>query len=421
MFARTKTESVASADENLENSFKSDGTSHLNESELGLELETEPTFDSWEDLDISKELLRGIFAHGFEKPSPVQKRAIISILEGRDATIQAQSGTGKTGTFCIASLAKVDPKERYAQALILSPVRELSLQTLGVCSSLGSMIPGLVLQDLVGGSSVEEDIQRMRQNPPHIVTGTPGRVLDLLNKNILVGSKLKFVVLDEADELLSSGFKDQVYNIFQYFSKEVQVALFSATIPAWLSPITKQFLRDPVQILVKAEQLTLEGITQYYIAIDNDPDKFAALRDLYKFCSLSQCVVYCNSIKRVSDLYKAMCEEGFPVCCIHSDMDKAARYTSLQEFRNGKYRVLLSSNVTSRGIDVQQVSTVINFDFPKCTDNYLHRIGRGGRWGRKGTGINFVTRRDMQKLKEIETFYQTQIIEMPGNVEDLFS
>ena len=178
-------------------------------------------------------------------------------------------------------------------------------------------------------------------------------------------------------------------------------------------------MRNPVKIFVKAERLTLEGISQYFVALEDDKQKYATLKDLYSYISMSQCIIYCNSVKRVSELYYAMYEDGFPVCCIHSNMDKEERMNSFNEFKNGKFRVLISSNVTSRGIDIQQVSTVINFDIPKCVHNYIHRIGRSGRWGRKGVGINFITRRDISKLKEIEQHYSCQIDELPSSFNNL--
>jgi translation initiation factor 4A len=225
--------------------------------------------------------------------------------------------------------------------------------------------------------------------------------------------------MDEADEVLSSGFKDQIYNIFTTLNTNVQIALFSATLPNYIYSITDKIMRNPVKIIVKAEQLTLEGISQYYVAIENDMQKYDTLVDIFSHISLSQCIIYCNSVKRVDELYNAMIKDGFPVCCIHSNMDKLTRDESFSDFRNGKYRVLISSNVTSRGIDIQQVSVVINFDIPKCVHNYLHRIGRSGRWGRKGVGINFVTRYDTFKMREIESYYDCQINEMPANLESL--
>jgi translation initiation factor 4A len=252
-------------------------------------------------------------------------------------------------------------------------------------------------------------------NTPHIVVGCPGRVYDMLRRKKIKQSTLRLIVLDEADEMLSSGFKEQVYNIFQYMPGEIQVALFSATMPHDLVTLTDKFMRNPIKVLVKADQLTLEGISQYYVAVDGDDIKYGCLKDIFGSISLSQSIIYCNSVKRVQDLYDAMISDDYPVCQIHSGMSKDDRANSYKEFKNGKQRVLISSNVTARGIDVQQVSTVINFDLPKCVHTYLHRIGRSGRWGRKGIGINFVTKRDIRKLKEIEQHYQTQIQEMPGD------
>jgi translation initiation factor 4A len=221
-------------------------------------------------------------------------------------------------------------------------------------------------------------------------------------------------MLDEADEMLSSGFKEQIYNIFRYFNNDIQVALFSATLPSHIYNITNKFMRNPIKICVTPDKLTLEGIKQYYVAVNDDRDKYENLKKLYSFITLSQCIIYCNSVKRVMDLYDAMKEDQFPVSAIHSSMDKTERDVAFTEFRSGKARVLISSNVTARGIDIQQVSIVINFDIPKDVHTYIHRIGRSGRWGRKGTGINFITRRDIFKIKEIEQYYNTQIDELPN-------
>jgi translation initiation factor 4A len=280
---------------------------------------------------------------------------------------------------------------------------------------IGSMMDGLRIRVLVGGSSMESDIENLKNNTPHCIVGCAGRVYDMMRRNHIQSKTIKLIVLDEADEMLSSGFKDQVYNIFRYCKNDVQVALFSATLPDHIYEITSKFMRDPVKIEVKAEQLTLEGIRQYYIAVDDDNEKYENLKSLYSIISVSQCIIYCNSVKRVMDLYEAMKEDQFPVCAIHSSMEKYDREIAFAEFRTGKARVLISSNVTARGIDIQQVSIVINFDIPKDIHVYLHRIGRSGRWGRKGTGINFITRRDVFKMKEIESYYCTQIDELPEN------
>ena len=374
-------------------------------------------YNTWDELDLKPELLRSIYSHGFEKPSPIQSKGIAPIKEGRDVIAQAQSGTGKTGCFTVGALSRVDVQENSSQILIMAPTHELAQQKTSVIHGLSNMITGIRIKTVIGGSSIDNDITEMREKPPHIIVGCPGRIYDMIRRRHINANKFKLVILDEADEMLSSGFKEQVYNIFQHLNKNVQLALFSATLPNNIYQITNKFMRNPVNICVKAESLTLEGIKQYYVAIEDDRQKYLTLKDLYHHITLAQCIIYSNSVKRVIDLYEAMKEDGFPVCCIHSGMDKFERDKSFKEFKNGTARVLISSNVTARGIDIQQVSVVINFDLPKDIHSYLHRIGRSGRWGRKGTGITFITRRDIIKMKEIETYYNTQIEELPGSFQ----
>jgi len=387
------------------------------------EEEYDPSYEiqEWDDLELSNNILRGIYAYGYEKPSPIQQKAIKPLIEGKDIIAQAQSGTGKTATFTIGALSNINVSENKTQVLVLSPTRELTVQTARVFTSIGGMMEGLKVQSLFGGSAVEEGSSFSNKNTPHVICGCPGRVYDMMRRDKIRSKDIKLIILDEADEMLSTGFKEQVYNIFQYLSTTVQVALFSATLPQSIFPIIKKIMRNPVKISVKREMLTLEGIKQYYIAVDDDRQKYATLKTLFSFLSVSQCIIYCNSVRRVSDLYEAMKEDEFPVCCIHSSMEKAARDSAFNDFRSGASRVMISSNVTARGIDIQQVSIVINFDLPKCVHTYLHRIGRSGRWGRKGVGINFITRRDIAKMKEIEAHYACQVVEMPSELAFLNS
>ena len=381
----------------------------------------DPSFkiNSWDELEINSKLLRGIYAYGFESPSPIQQQAIKPLIMGKDIVVQAQSGTGKTATFTVGALANLNISDNSTQVLVLSPTKELTIQTAKVFESLGSMMEDLRVQTLYGGSIFIEGNNFSNKKTPHVICGCPGRVFDMLRRNKISSKKIKLVILDEADEILSSGFKEQVYNIFQYFNNDIQVALVSATLPESINTIIDKIMRDPIRVSVKREMLTLEGISQHYIAIDDDRQKYATLKDLYGVISMSQSIIYCNSVKRVQDLYEAMKDDGFSVCRIHSNMDKNERSESFNEFKNGVSRVLISSNVTARGIDIQQVSIVVNFDLPKCVNTYLHRIGRSGRWGRKGVGINLITRRDVMKLKEIEQHYSTQISEMPANLDFL--
>ena len=379
---------------------------------------TPKEFDKWEDLEnvISEDIMRGIYAYGFDSPSLIQRKALLTMFDKKDIIAQAQSGTGKTGVFTIGVLQKVNTEINKTQAMILAPTRELAKQIYDVITSIGSLVKNMRFHLLIGGTSTDEDAHQLKTIMPHIIVGCPGRVYDMMRRNNIVSKDINLLVLDEADEMLSVGFKDQIYNIFQYLNANIQVGLFSATMPNELQSLTDKFMRNPVRILVKSEMLTLEGIKQYYVALNDDTQKYATLKDIFNIISMSQCIIYCNSIKRVMDLTDAMINDGFPVCCIHSNMDKLKRDEAYSDFKAGKHRVLISSNVTSRGIDVQQVRTVLNFDLPKCIFNYLHRIGRSGRWGRKGTAINFVTRWDIKTMKDIEKHYQTVIEELPSNI-----
>lgn len=376
--------------------------------------------ENWDELNIDKDILRGIYAFGFEKPSPIQKQAIWPMILKRDVIAQAQSGTGKTGCFAVGTLAVIDPTKDSIQALLLSPTRELAVQTKSVIDAIACFVKNFRSQLLVGGTSTDSSIQDISDHKPQVVVGCPGRVYDMLRRKKLNPTSLRLIILDEADEILSAGFKEQIYNIFQFMPSDIQVGLFSATMPQEMHIITEKFIRDPIKILVKTDALTLEGISQYYVGVENDTQKFDCLKDIYGSFSMSQCIIYCNSVRRVQDLYEAMRADNYPVGQIHSSMDKGERMEGYTNFKKGATRVLISSDVTSRGIDIQQVSTVINFDLPNCEHTYLHRVGRSGRWGRKGIAINLVTRRDMRKLKEIETHYSINIIAMPSNWAESF-
>ena len=373
--------------------------------------------ENWDDFNIKDNLLRGIYSYGFEKPSEIQKKTIQHIISGKDIIAQAQSGSGKTGAFTIGTLERIDTTNNHLQALVIAPTHELVKQITSVFTNLGSMISDLRIKTIIGGTSIQNDANELRKTSPHIVIGTAGRIYDMIKRKYLNVSTVNLFVLDEADEMLSKGFKEQIYNIFQYFHENIQVALFSATMPSEIITLTNKFLRNPVKIIMKVEELSLECIQQFYIAIMDDRSKYEMLKNLFSIISVSQCIIYCNSVKRVMDLYDAMVNENFSVCAIHSSMDKTEREKAFHSFRNGGYRVLISSNVTARGIDIQQVSTVINFDIPKCVNTYLHRIGRSGRWGRKGFAINFVTKQDVYNMRNIEKHYKITIKELPNDFQ----
>tara|TARA_B110000967_G_C18811171_1_gene523682 strand:- start:92 stop:1315 length:1224 start_codon:yes stop_codon:yes gene_type:complete len=378
----------------------------------------------WEDenLNLSSSLLRGIYAFGFEKPSSIQCQTLVPMTskKNRDIIAQAQSGTGKTGAFVISVLHKLCnanyEKLDNTFALILAPTHELASQSMKVFSVISKfMKPEVRIELLVGGTSIEDSKNKLIKNKPHIVVGTPGRIQDMLRRRYLKVDKLNVIVIDEADEMFSSGFQEQVYKIFQYMPQEIQIGLFSATMDNDLEELSKQFMVNPKKILVKSQELTLQGIAQYFINVDDDMQKYECLKDLFGSLTISQAIIYCNSTKRVDDLEEAMREDDFPVRKIHGKMREDERKETYQEFKKGGCRVLITSNLFARGIDVQQVSIVINFDIPKNEHTYLHRIGRSGRWGRKGVAINFQTKYDIEKLKKFEEFYSTEIKEMPAN------
>jgi translation initiation factor 4A len=373
--------------------------------------------ESFDQMDLREDLLRGIYALGFETPSAIQQRAIKPILLGHDTIAQAQSGTGKTATFAISSLQKLDLSRRECQTMILSPTRELAQQTMRVIEAMGDHMKARV-HACVGGTAVREDI-RILQEGVHIVVGTPGRVFDMINRRSLRMDFVCLFVLDEADEMLSRGFKDQIYAVFQFLPDKVQVALFSATMPSDVLDVTERFMRNPIRILVKRDELTLEGIKQFYVSVEREDWKLGTLYDLYESLTITQAIIYCNTRRKVDWLTEKMQEKSFTVSAMHGDMDQRERDLIMRDFRAGATRVLITTDLLARGIDVQQVSLVINYDLPTNRENYIHRIGRSGRFGRKGVAINFITSSDIRYLRDIESFYHTQIEEMPSNVAEL--
>jgi translation initiation factor 4A len=383
--------------------------------ESKLEL-TELSFD---ELNISENLLRGIYGYGFEKPSMIQHKSIPVLSSGKDVIAQAQSGTGKTGAFSIGSLCNVDPSLKHTQVIVLSPTRELAEQTFQVMKELASYTE-ITFCKVVGGTRVSDCISDLRKDP-HVVVGTPGRILDMLYKKHLFTDKFKTVIIDEADEMLSQGFQEMIHNIFQCIPRETQVGLFSATFPDELMEITDKFMDSPERILVKKEQLTLEGISQFYINVKHNNWKYDVLTDIYNTINIAQCIIYINSKNKLNQVYQALLEDNFPVGMIHGNLMTNERETIMNQFRSGEIRILLSTDLLSRGIDVQQLSLVINFDLPIQKETYIHRIGRSGRYGRKGVAINFVTDRDLQDLQELQTFYNTRIEEMPQNIGEIIS
>jgi len=396
--------------------FQNDGPPGM-DPEGFIESNWDQVVDNFDDMKLREALLRGIYAYGFEKPSTIQQRAILPCIKSHDVIAQAQSGTGKTATFAIAILQQIDTALRDCQALILAPTRELAQQIQKVVLALGDYM-NAQCHACIGGTNVREDMRKLEMGV-HIVVGTPGRVYDMINRRALKIDSIKMFILDEADEMLSRGFKDQIYDVFRCLNPNIQVVLLSATMPADVLEVTKRFMRDPIRILVKKEELTLEGIKQFYVMVEKEEWKLDTLCDLYETLAITQAVIFCNTRRKVDWLTERMHERDFTVSCMHGDMDQKERDIVMREFRTGSSRVLITTDLLARGIDVQQVSLVINYDLPTNRENYIHRIGRGGRFGRKGVAINFVTEDDKRTLKDIEQFYNTQVEEMPMNVADL--
>jgi len=382
-----------------------------------IECNWDEVVDNFDDMQLREKLLRGIYAYGFEKPSAIQQRAILPCIKGHDVIAQAQSGTGKTATFSIAILQQIDISLRETQALVLAPTRELAQQIQKVMIALGDYMEAQC-HACIGGTNVREDIARLSSGV-HVVVGTPGRVFDMINRRALSTRHIKMFVLDEADEMLSRGFKDQIYDVFKTLNEDIQVILLSATMPADVLEVTTRFMRNPVRILVRKEELTLEGIRQFYVDVEREDWKLDTLCDLYETLTITQAVIFCNTRRKVDWLTEKMHLRDFTVSAMHGDMDQKERDVIMREFRSGSSRVLITTDLLARGIDVQQVSLVINYDLPTNRENYIHRIGRGGRFGRKGVAINFLTADDHRTLKDIESFYNTEIEEMPMNVADL--
>lgn len=373
---------------------------------------------SFDHLGLDDEVLRGIYAYGFETPSPIQEKAIGPMVEGKDVIAQSQSGTGKTGAFTIGVLQRILKTNKEGIAIILSPTRDLSDQIATVIDQIASHT-GIRYVKCIGGNNWKDNVKLLRQRH-NIIIGTPGRVYDMLQRGEIRGADISMFVLDEADEMLDvRGFRDSVYDILQLINPETQICLFSATMPNAVLELTQKFMRDPMTILVKAEQLTLEGIRQYYIAVEREEWKIGVICDLYRSISITSCVIFCNSKRKVDWIVNEMRKEDFTVEGMHGAMLPVDRVNTLRQFRRGDFKILVTTDLLARGIDVQQVSIVINYDLPTDLENYLHRIGRSGRYGRKGLAINFVRDEDMQLLKDIERFYDIYIEELPSNIEEL--
>jgi len=414
----------------------------------------------FKDYFLKRELLMGIYEKGFERPSPIQEEAIPIALAGKDILARAKNGTGKTGSFLIPALEKVDPEKNVIQgihktlcfvplslvvalisyvvfswfcsyifcsvfrhcvfgdilfpALILVPTRELALQTSQVCKELGKHLKGLEVMVTTGGTNLREDIVRL-DKPIHIIVATPGRVKDLADRKLADLSQCTYIVMDEADKLLSPEFQEPIEQLLAFCSPQRQVLLFSATFPITIKAFSDRNLKDPYEINLM-ETLTLKGVTQYYAFVE-EKQKVHCLFTLFKKLDINQSIIFCNSVNRVQLLAKRITQLGFSCFYIHSKMIQAHRNRVFHDFRNGACRNLVSSDLFTRGIDIPAVNVVVNFDFPKNAETYLHRIGRSGRFGHLGLAINLLTYEDRFNLYKIEKDLNTEIKPIPAVID----
>lgn len=367
----------------------------------------------FEDYFLKRELLMGIYEKGFERPSPIQEESIPVALAGKDILARAKNGTGKTAAFVIPLLEKINTKKNIIQGLILVPTRELALQTSSIVKQLGKHI-NVQCMVSTGGTSLRDDVLRLN-NPVHVLVGTPGRILDLSNKKVCNLSGCFMFIMDEADKLLSPEFQPIIEELIEFLPKERQILLYSATFPVTVKGFKDKYLANAHEINLM-EELTLKGVTQYYAFVE-EKQKLHCLNTLFSKLQINQAIIFCNSVTRVELLAKKITELGSSCFYIHARMLQSHRNRVFHDFRNGACRCLVSSDLITRGIDIQSVNVVINFDFPKYSETYLHRIGRSGRFGHLGLAINLITYEDRYNLYRIEKELSTEILPIPSQID----
>jgi len=369
--------------------------------------------NEFEDYCLRRNLLMGIFEKGWEKPSPIQEASIPIALTGRDILARAKNGTGKTGAYAIPMIERIDSSKDVLQGMIIVPTRELALQTSQICIELSKHL-GTKVMVTTGGTNLKDDIMRLYETV-HMIIATPGRILDLLNKGIVKTDSCNILVLDEADKLLSQDFKGILDEIIRHLPAKRQILLYSATFPLTVEAFMRKHLTKPYEINLM-DELTLKGVTQYY-AFVQERQKVHCLNTLFSKLQINQSIIFCNSTQRVELLAKKITELGYSCFYIHAKMNQQHRNRVFHDFRQGLCRNLVSSDLFTRGIDIQAVNVVINFDFPKHAETYLHRIGRSGRYGHLGIAINLITFDDRFSLHKIEQELVTEIKPIPKAID----
>jgi len=369
--------------------------------------------NEFEDFCLKRELLMGIFEKGWEKPSPVQEASLPVSLSGKDILARAKNGTGKTGAYTIPILEQIDANQDVIQGLILVPTRELALQTSQIAIELAKHLDIKVMVT-TGGTNLKDDIMRM-YDKVQLVVATPGRIIDLMEKRVANLEKCKILCLDEADKLLSQDFRGMMDRLLSFLPPNRQILLYSATFPLSVETFKANHMKNTHTINLM-EELTLKGVTQFYAYV-KEKQKVHCLNTLFTKLQINQSIIFCNSTQRVELLAKKITELGFSCYYIHSRMAQAHRNRVFHDFRAGLCRNLVCTDLFTRGIDIQAVNVVINFDFPKMSETYLHRIGRSGRFGHLGVAINFLTYDDRYSLNKIEAELDTEISPIPKTIE----
>jgi translation initiation factor 4A len=379
---------------------------------------TVKVYETFDEMGLSDTLIRGVYNYGFELPSKIQQLAIVPMSQQTDILAQSQSGTGKTGAFTIGALSTVDSSLKAPQVLVMCPTRELSQQTERVAQAIGSYM-NLKVLSATGGNQIRADVTALK-NGAQFIVGTPGRIFDLICRGELSVEHIRYVILDEADQMLEDLFADQIRSILNSkFPSTTRLALFSATMPKNVLEIAENYLSNPVRILLPPDEVTLEGIKQYYVQLEREDWKLPVLLDLYQQITVNQALIYVNKRQKAEWLAKQLSSHGFTLEFIHGEMEVAERKKRMEDFRSGMTRVLISTDLLARGIDVQQVSLVINYEMPIQRENYIHRIGRSGRYGKKGSAINLICGDEINAVKEIESHYSTTIMELPEDLSSL--
>jgi translation initiation factor 4A len=372
---------------------------------------------NFDSLNLNENLLKGIYLHGFTQPSKIQIKGIGSINSGRDCILQSQSGTGKTATYLLGVLNRLVPEDKFCQGLIITPTRELATQVMEVALNL-SKYTEYKFAKCTGGSDVMQNITDLKTS--NVVIGTVGRIFHMITERKINVHKLKFIVLDEADELLSDDISDKLQNIFDKAPAGIQVVLISATMSVNVFNASKKLMHDPIKVLLKNNEVIVDLISQFYLDVESEELKFDTLMDLYNLVSTSQAIIFCNTIRKVEWLEQNLKQNNFTITVIHSNMTQQERDNTVKDFRDGKTRLLLTTDLLSRGIDIPQVNMVINYDLPPNKETYVHRIGRCGRFDKKGVAITMVKMTDPNDVKtfnKMKHFYKMDIREMPDSIE----